>query len=95
MSDCIICKKDMPGLGGSVHDYAIVEEFLGDYTIVGEICDSCGEKIIAGKITNVIEAAVAFMDQLNSFNDFNHPEIQKHALELQKAVGGLYAKERY
>lgn len=86
MSDCIICKKDMPG-----HDYAIVEEFLGDHNLVGEICDGCGEKIKAGKITNVLEAAVAFMDQLCSFNDFYHPEVHKRALELQKAVGGLYA----
>ena len=34
----------------------------------------------------VIDCAVAFIDQLNSFNDFNHPEVHKRALELQKAV---------
>ena len=35
----------------------------------------------------VVDCAVAFMDLLNSFNDFNHPEVHKSALELQKAVG--------
>jgi hypothetical protein len=35
----------------------------------------------------VTEAAVAFMDQLNSFNNFHHPEVGRRALELQAAVG--------
>lgn len=34
----------------------------------------------------IIDAAIAFMDQLNTFNDFNHPEVQTRAIELQKAV---------
>lgn len=37
--------------------------------------------------TSVIEAAVAFMDQLSSFNNFYHPEVHRRALELQAAVG--------
>ena len=90
MSNCVLCKKDMPDIGGSAHDYAIVEEFWGGGTLAGELCDSCGEKLIAEKISNVIEAASAFVDQLNSFNDFHHPEVHKRAVELQKAVGGLY-----
>ena len=48
------------------------------------------EKIIPDKKENVVKAAVAFMDQLNSFNDFRRPEVHKCALELQKAVGELY-----
>lgn len=34
----------------------------------------------------IIEAAIAFIDQLNTFNDFNHPEVHRRARELQKAV---------
>ena len=34
----------------------------------------------------VVECAVAFMDQLNSFNDITHPEVYKRVLDLQKAV---------
>ncbi len=49
------------------------------------------EKIILNKRDNVVKAAGAFMDQLNSFNDFYHPEVHRRALELQKAVGELYA----
>lgn len=38
----------------------------------------------------VIDAAGAFIDQLNTFNDFYHPEVHKRALELACAVGNLY-----
>jgi hypothetical protein len=36
---------------------------------------------------NVINAAIAFIDQLNSFNSFLHPEVLKRAKELQNSVG--------
>jgi len=97
MSNCMLCKKDVIGNYGTVEWGAQSTDptslllkphgilLMGDIAL----CDSCGKKIIAGKITNVIEAAVAFMDQLNSFNDFNHPEVRKRALELQKAVGAM------
>jgi hypothetical protein len=35
----------------------------------------------------VVNAAIAFMDQLNSFNSFSHPEVIKCAKELSDAVG--------
>ncbi len=42
------------------------------------------------KKQDVVNAACAFIDQLNSFNDFYHPEVHKRALELAHAVGNLY-----
>jgi hypothetical protein len=41
----------------------------------------------------VISRAVMFMDQLNSFNNFYHPEVHRRALDLQKA-GSEYHKHK-
>ena len=38
----------------------------------------------------VIDTTSAFIDQLNCFNNFYHPEVHKKALELSHAVGNLY-----
>lgn len=47
MNECILCKKDMSAIGGSLNEYALVEELYGDTTLVGEICESCGKKMNA------------------------------------------------
>jgi hypothetical protein len=49
---------------------------------------------VKGSEKTIINAAIAFIDQLNSFNSTLHPEVIKRTKELQTAVGA-YWKEYY
>lgn len=44
----------------------------------------------AGALKEVIDAAGAYCDQLNSFNNLTHPEVHKQRLRLAKAVSDMY-----
>lgn len=40
----------------------------------------------------VIDAAIAYVDQLGTFNDITHPEVHTRRLQLAEAVGARFNK---
>ena len=70
----------------------VCAECRGDLRITCTACGKVGSALNAHD-QDVIDAAIAYVDQLGAFNKLDHPEVQSRRKQLAEAVSARFESE--